>query len=200
MEGTLQFLLIVVFLEATPGPAVLFTLFQSSLGMRHVLASVAGLLTANVVWITLVATGLGLLVIQSPRLYELLRYAGALYLIYLGYKIIRFGIKPPDLSHGHAIKSYRKSYLQGILTSLSNPKALVFFLALFPQFARAETFIADIVYFGFLKMTCLATVMVTYGLVGNRVFTYLNNSRAGVWVSRLLGGGIILAGGALVMG
>lgn len=77
---------------------------------------------------------------------------------------------------------------------------IVVFLALFPQFARAETFVADIVYFGALKMTCLATVMVTYGLVGNRVFAYLNNSRVGVWVSRVLGGGIILAGGALVMG
>lgn len=198
MEGTLQFLLIVLFLEVTPGPAVLMILYQSSLGMRHVLASVGGLLTANVVWITLVATGLGLIITQSPRLYELLKIGGALYLIYLGYKIIRFGIRPPEVHLAKTKKSYLKSYLLGMFTSFSNPKALVFFLALFPQFAQADHFIADITFFGVLKMGCLASVMIMYGLVGVQIFTYLRESAGGVWFSRFLGAGIIVAGVALV--
>ena len=192
MDATLQFLLIIMALELTPGPAVLMILFQSSLGLRHVVVAIAGLLTANVVWILLVATGLGLLITGSPRLYGALRLVGALYLIYLGYKIIRSGIKPPDMSQGRAIQRYSRSYLRGVLTSLSNPKALVFFLALFPPFVRAEHFVSDIVYFGALKMLALVVALSIYAWMGQRIFAWLNNSRLGVWVGWLLGVGIIM--------
>lgn len=200
MDATLQFLLIILALELTPGPAVLMILFQSSLGLKHVIVAIAGLLTANVVWITLVATGLGLLITGSPRLYEALRIAGAIYLVYLGYKIIRFGIQPPDTSQGRAIHSYWRSYVRGMLTSFSNPKALVFFLALFPPFVRAEHFIGDIMYFGTLKMLSLVLALGLYGVLGQQIFAWLQNSRVGVWTGWLLGVGIIIAGVALLFG
>ena len=175
-------------------------LFQSSLGLRHVAVAIAGLLTANIVWIILVATGLGLLITGSPRLYEALRIVGALYLIYLGYKIIRFGVQPPDTCQGRAIHSYRRSYVRGMLTSFSNPKALVFFLALFPPFVRAEHFLSDIVYFGALKMLSLVLALGFYGVLGQQIFGLLENNRVGIWVGWLLGTGIILGGVALLLG
>lgn len=200
MDTLLQFLLIVLALEFTPGPAVLMILFQSSLGFRHVVVAIAGLLTANIVWITLVATGLGLLITGSPQLYGMMRITGAVYLIYLGYKIVRFGIRPPPMNEGRAITSYHKSYLRGMLTSFSNPKALVFFLALFPPFVRADHFIADIVFFGALKMLALALALSIYGVLGRQIFIYLHDSRVGMWISWLLGAGIILGGLALLVG
>lgn len=200
MDNLLQFLLIVLALEMTPGPAVLMILFQATLGLRHVATAIAGLLTANVVWITLVATGLGLLITGSPRLYDALRIVGALYLMYLGFRIVRFGIQPPDTSKGRATHSYRRSYVRGMLTSFSNPKALVFFLALFPPFARAEHFVSDVVYLGALKMVSLAVVMMLYGMLGQQIFAWLRRSSTGVWVGWVLGGGIIVAGIALLFG
>ncbi len=199
MDSTLQFLLIILALELTPGPAVLMVLFQASLSLRHVAAAICGLLTANVVWITLVATGLGLLITRSPLLYDALRFIGALYLVYLGYKIIRFGIRPTANVQSGVLQSYRRSYLQGILTSFSNPKALVFFMALFPPFVRAEHFSHDIVYFGALKMLMLALVMGSYGVLGQQIFAGLRHRQVSLWVSWLLGLGIIAAGVALAL-
>ncbi len=148
----------------------------------------------------LVATGLGLLITNSPQFYDALRIGGALYLIYLGYKIIRFGIKPPDASQGRAIHSYRRSYLRGMLTSFSNPKALVFFLALFPPFVRADHFASDIIYFGGLKMLSLMLALGLYGVLGQQIFAWLRDSQAGSWISWLLGAGIIFGGVMLLFG
>jgi len=203
LESTLQFLAITVFLEVTPGPAVLFVLYQSAFSFRNAVAGILGLLTSNVIWISLVATGLGLLLTQTPVVFDSLRYIGALYLVYLGYKIIRYGIgKPHADKNTSADRPYSlfSSYRLGMLTSLSNPKALLFFMALFPQFTRPEFFVHDIFYFGALKMACLAIVMLTYGLMGRRLFNYMGASKWANTISRTLGAGIIVAAIAVAKG
>ena len=149
LESILQFLAITLFLEVTPGPGVMFILYQSAFSFRNAVAGTLGLLTSNVIWISLVATGLALVLTQNPSVFDTLRYAGAVYLVYLGYKIIRYGIGKPKANkntHAEQHKSTWSSYRQGMLTSLSNPKALLFFMALFPQFTRPEYFIQDIIY------------------------------------------------------
>ncbi len=203
LESTLQFLAITLFLEVTPGPAVLFILYQSAFGFRNTLAGVMGLLTSNVIWISLVATGLGLVLTQNPVLFDTLRYLGAAYLVYLGYKIIRYGIGQPKANENTQVGQYKSmwsSYRQGMLTSLSNPKALLFFMALFPQFTRPDYFAHDIVYFGLLKMTCLAVVMISYGLIGRRLFNYMGQSPKTNIISQVLGSGIIIAAVAVARG
>ncbi|MDC9720484.1 MAG: LysE family translocator [Gammaproteobacteria bacterium] len=203
LESTLQFLAITLFLEVTPGPAVLFILYQSAFSFKNAIAGTLGLLTSNVIWISLVATGLGLVLTQTPAVFNALRYVGALYLIYLGYKIIRFGIGQPHADknvHAGEPKSLWSSYRQGMFTSLSNPKALLFFMALFPQFTRPEFFAHDIVYFGVLKMACLAVVMILYGLMGRRLFNYMGASTWANTISRTLGAGIVVAAFAVARG
>jgi homoserine/homoserine lactone efflux protein len=203
LESTLQFLAITLFLEVTPGPAVLFILYQSAYSFRNALAGTMGLLTSNVIWISLVATGLGLILTQTPVVFDSLRYIGATYLIYLGYRIIRYGIGRPHADENTRAGQYKSmwsSYRQGMLTSLSNPKALLFFMALFPQFTRPEYFAHDIVYFGALKMTCLAVVMISYGLMGRSLFNYMGESPKANTISRVLGGGIIVAAIAVARG
>ncbi|MCJ8339562.1 MAG: LysE family translocator [Pseudomonadales bacterium] len=200
MELTLQFLAVTLLLEITPGPAMLFVLYQSAHGYRYVLAGILGLLTANFVWISLVATGLGLLITQSPTAYEILRYLGAAYLAYMGYKICRYGIGKQQPVAGTKPKKYWKIYLQGVLTSLSNPKALLFFLALFPNFTREQFFVEDILYFGALKLVCLFIVMTTYGLIGSKVFDYVNVSKVANIIGRSLGLGIVGAAIAIARG
>jgi homoserine/homoserine lactone efflux protein len=203
LESTLQFLAITVFLEITPGPGVLFILYQSAFSFRNAVTGALGMLTSNVIWISLVATGLALVLTQTPSVFDTLRYIGASYLVYLGYKIIRYGIGKPhadENTHAGQYKSLWSSYHQGVLTSLSNPKALLFFMALFPQFTRPEHFAHDIIYFGVLKMACLAVVMISYGLMGRRLFNYIGNSAWANTTSRVLGGGIIFAAAAVARG
>ena len=200
MELTLKFLALTLLLELTPGPAMLFVLFQSSFGFRQVVAGILGLLTANLVWITLVATGLGLLITQSPMAYDTLRYLGAAYLAYMGYKICRYGIGKQSALAGTKPKKLWLIYSQGILTSLSNPKALLFFLALFPNFASEQDFIGDIIYFGGLKLLCLSVVMLSYGLIGNKIFDYFNTSKIADVLGRFIGLGVVGAALAIARG
>ncbi|MEH6443113.1 MAG: LysE family translocator [Oceanospirillaceae bacterium] len=197
MELTLQFLAVTLLLEFTPGPAMLFVLYQSAFGYRYVLTAILGLLSANFIWISLVATGLGLLITQSPAAFETLRYLGAAYLAFMGYKICRYGIGKQQALVGAKPKKYWKVYLQGVFTSLSNPKALLFFLALFPNFTRVDYFLEDILYFGGLKLLCLFFVMNFYGLIGKKVFDYVNVSKIANIIGRSLGVGII--GAAVVI-
>ena len=143
LESTLQFLAITLFLEVTPGPGVLFILYQSAFSFRNAIAGTMGLLTSNIIWISLVATGLGLVLTQNPVVFNSLRYLGAAYLMYLAYKIMRYGISTahvPENPQAQEYKSIWSSYRQGMLTSLANPKALLFFMALFPQFTRPDYF------------------------------------------------------------
>jgi homoserine/homoserine lactone efflux protein len=193
LEPTLQFIAITLALEVTPGPAVLFILYQSAFGFRYALMGVLGLMTANVIWISLVATGLGLLLVGTPWLFATVRYLGALYLAYLGYRIARYGIGRPKAVDGKQKKSYLLTYQQGIMTSLSNPKAVLFFLALLPQFVRTESFVADLLYFGGIKISILFVVMGSFGLLGKQVFNRLMGSGGATWLFRALGVGIVAA-------
>ncbi|MCO4838162.1 MAG: LysE family translocator [Oceanospirillaceae bacterium] len=203
LELTLQFLAITLFLEVTPGPAVLFVLYQSAFSLRNAFAGIMGLLTSNIIWISLVATGLGLVLTQTPAIFNGLRFVGAAYLVYLGYKIIRYGIGKPyadENTQAGQYKSKWSSYRRGMFTSLSNPKALLFFMALFPQFTRPEHFSHDIIYFGAIKMLCLAVVMGGYALMGRKLFNYMGGSSWANTISRVLGGGIIIAAIAVAKG
>lgn len=193
LDSTFTFIAITLALEVTPGPAVLFILYQSAFGLRYALAGVAGLMTANVIWISMVATGLGLMLVTTPWLFDSVRYVGAVYLAYLGYKIARYGIGKPHAEQGTKRKSKLRTYQQGIMTSLSNPKAVLFFLALLPQFARPEAFLTDLVYFGALKIAILFVVMTSFGLLGRQVFNRIMDSEKARWVFRFLGVGIIMA-------
>lgn len=203
LELTLQFVAITLFLEVTPGPGVLFVLYQSAFSFRNALVGIMGLLTSNIIWISLVATGLGLILTQTPVIFNGLRFLGAAYLVYLGYKIIRYGIgKPYANKNAHAgqYMSNWSSYRRGMFTSLSNPKALLFFMALFPQFARPEHFFHDVIYFGAIKMLCLAIVMTSYALMGRKLFNYMGGSSWANTISRVLGAGIIIAAIAVARG
>ncbi|MGB1239240.1 MAG: LysE family translocator [Pseudomonadales bacterium] len=200
VELTLQFLLITGLMELTPGPAMLYVLYQSAFGYRYVLSAILGLMSANLIWISIVATGLGLLLTQSTTAFEILRYVGAGYLAYMGYKICRYGFAKPGAASQKGTQPHWQVYVRGVVTSLSNPKALLFFLALFPNFTRQEHFIEDILYYGALKLLCLFCVMTCYGLIGQKLFSLLSLSKAANIVGRSFGVGIIIAAVAVARG
>lgn len=200
MEIVIQFLMITVLMELTPGPAMLFVLYQSAFGIRYVLLAILGLMTANLIWISIVATGVGILLTQSTTAFEVLRWFGAAYLAYMGYKICRYGIAKQQVAEGAKPKKWWKVYIQGVFTSLSNPKALLFFLALFPNFTRQEFFMQDIIFFGLLKLATLLVVMFGYGLIGKKLFAAINLSKIANLLSRSFGVGIILAAVAIARG
>ena len=116
---------------------------------------------------------------------------------------MRYGISTAHVRENRQAQEYKSiwsSYRQGMLTSLANPKALLFFMALFPQSTRPDYFVQDIVYFGALKMLSLGTVMISYGLMGRRLFNYIGHSSWSNAISPALGGGMIITAIAVARG
>jgi homoserine/homoserine lactone efflux protein len=118
----------------TPGPAVLMTM---SVGLRGgALAATltgTGVCAANAIWITLSVAGLSAVMLASATLFLVLKWAGALYLIYVGLRLIL------KRGTGHAAAdaappSARGSFARGFAVQMTNPKAMIFFGALVPQF------------------------------------------------------------------
>ena len=125
----------VFLISATPGPNMLHVMTQSiQHGSRRALATMAGLMSAVLLCLIASALGLGALLKASPRLFDVLRYAGVAYLLWLGVKAWRAPVAAEANTAGRTGQSAGSLYATGLLTGLSNPKLIIFAAALFPQF------------------------------------------------------------------
>ena len=125
---------------ALPGPDMALVLQTSGTrGFRHGLAVAAGLATARATHVTLSALGVAALLRSAPWLYDGVRIAGSLYLSYVAIQIFRSPAFGLEAASGHTASTLRSAYAKGILSSILNPKALLFCSVLLPQFVRPET-------------------------------------------------------------
>lgn len=123
----------ILVLMVTPGPSQLLMLSNSiGNGFRRSLATASGDLTANLLQMVVASLGLASIIVKAQALFMFFKWAGVVYLIYLGVKII---FSNGSNKNACSLKSsIKKLYLQGFFTSAANPKAVIFFAALFPQF------------------------------------------------------------------
>ena len=125
----------VFLISATPGPNMLHVMSQSiAHGPGKALATMAGLMSAVLLCLIASALGLGALLKASPLLFNILRYAGVAYLIFLGIKVWKAPIENSGKTGGTAPVPMPALYATGLITGLSNPKLIIFAAALFPQF------------------------------------------------------------------
>jgi homoserine/homoserine lactone efflux protein len=151
-------------LTITPGPAVLLvTAHGMKFGSRSGCFGALGISTSNLIYFMLSALGLGAVIIAAGDLFFWIRMAGAIYLITTGTMMIKqsFQQKQVSVMDIKAYQSNRKSYLQGFITQIVNPKAIIFFVALLPQFVNPDGNI-------FIQFTILASttiIMETFVLI-----------------------------------
>jgi threonine efflux protein len=120
-----------------PGPNFfLVSELALSSGRKTAAASVMGILTGNIIWAGAVAVGLGAIFSMVPLLYRALRLAGGFYLIYLGVTLWRE--KGKDFPHTPGTTTGR-AYGRGLLTTISNPKCLLYFGSVFTLLLRPTT-------------------------------------------------------------
>lgn len=135
LEIWLLYLGTVLVFMCTPGPSHLLMLSNSlSNGFRKSTATAAGDLSANLLQMIAASVGLASLLMNSQEYFVYIKWGGVAYLVYLGIKQLL--IKPSGLSNQGA-RSVKSLYWQGFITSAANPKAVIFFAALFPQFLDA---------------------------------------------------------------
>lgn len=122
----------------TPGPNMIYLISRSICqGRRAGVISLFGVIAGFLVHMLAAAAGLTALFMAVPLAYELLKWLGAAYLLYLAWQAVRPGARSPFEARSLPVDPPRKLFLMGFLTNLLNPKIAVFYLSIFPQFVSS---------------------------------------------------------------
>jgi homoserine/homoserine lactone efflux protein len=185
----------------SPGPAVLFAMSQAARhGMPGAAAGTAGILLGHVVCFGLVAFGLAALLASVNGAMTGIRIAGALYLMYLGMRMI---LSSPRETAAVPVAAERKAHggiaLQGLLVQLTNPKNLLFVLALLPQFiAPDRPLLPQLGIMLTVTVVIDAICLLAYAQIAARGARALKGSRVVAWLERTLGAALIVFGVKLI--
>ncbi len=130
------FLLAGILLNLTPGNDTIFILSRSiAQGKQAGIMSVLGIATGSLIHTTLAALGLSIIIAKSIVVFNIIKYAGAAYLIYIGYKMLT---DRSQLNMNAELSNKKtkliKIYLDAVITNVLNPKVALFFIAFLPQF------------------------------------------------------------------
>jgi homoserine/homoserine lactone efflux protein len=133
LHGLLLFIGAELIFSLTPGPTVmLISAYGFRGGSKDAAAAIAGTQTGNTLWYVICVTGLGALVTASPLVFQIIKLAGAAYLVWLGVSSLWHSWHAAADAVGPKLTG--KPYVQATLTQMGNPKAILFFGALVPQF------------------------------------------------------------------
>ncbi len=187
----LTFVILEFFLCLTPGPAVLFvTTTAAARGARAGLIATGGILASNLMYFVISGTGVAALLLASPLLFTVLRWAGGAYLLLLGAKML---FSAPVAETATPAATGNISLLHGFMVQTLNPKAIAFFSALLPQFIDPATAILP-------QMTILAvtSVIVEAAVMAFYIWLVLRfgkqaGARGQLWFQRFGGAFLILA-------
>ena len=143
IENYLGFILTGILLNITPGSDTMYIITRSiSQGKKAGLYSVLGIVSGILVHTVLAALGLSIILANSPLAFTIVKYIGASYLCYLGFKMLinrSESVIADNLPNTEKLTqaktlNYKQIYRQGVLTNTFNPKVALFFIAFFPQF------------------------------------------------------------------
>lgn len=176
-----------------PGPAMIFLITRGVVGGRRVGAlSALGVESATLVYVIATALGLTAVLAASAIALSAVRYLGATYLLYLGVRTILKRREPLVRPEGVAAPpaSAWRSWRQGFLVGISNPKVALFFLAFFPQFVHPEAgpVVAQILVLGSIFIVIGMVFDVTYGLAGGAIRDLLARNTRAIRRSRVSAG------------
>jgi threonine/homoserine/homoserine lactone efflux protein len=135
LSNLLAFSLAAAILIAVPGPSVLFVIGRSlALGWKGGVLTVLGNAVGQLMQVAAVALGVGIVVAQSVILFSTVKLAGAAYLVYLGIKAIRHRREHPSAGRSPVDPRPLRLATEGVVVGATNPKSVVFFVAVLPQF------------------------------------------------------------------
>ena len=187
-ENLALFMLATITLNLTPGPDMMYVIARSvTEGKKAGIASAFGIAGGTVFHTLAVALGLSSLLLAVPTAYDIIKYIGGAYLVYLGIKIL---IKKQRIEIDENTKkvSIKSVFYQGMITNLFNPKVALFFLAFLPQFIEPSGNVTlQIIFLGILFNTSGTIVNIIVALTASRLGRLLkdklNNSSIFKWIS-----------------
>jgi threonine/homoserine/homoserine lactone efflux protein len=196
IENFWVFALAALMLNITPGNDMLYVITRSTAqGSKAGILSSFGIMAGCMVHIIAAVVGLSTLISQSAIAFNIIKYAGAAYLIYLGIRTLMSRKKDFHINQPFTKQSYSKLLWQGALTNVLNPKVALFFLAFLPQFIdmKGAGVHWQILLLGSWFNAGGTLVNIVVALLFGKIGHWLNNSpRFVLWQERITG--IILIG------
>jgi len=185
------FLIASLILAVTPGPGVIYIVTRSLLqGRRAGLASMAGVALGNLGNALAAAVGLAALFAVSSLAFTVVKYAGALYLIWLGMQMLR---KPAPEAMSNTVVPARHVFRDGLIVALFNPKTTIFFAAFLPQFMNpAVAPLPQSIALGALFVAIAAVTDSAYALAAGSIAPALKRASGMKTFGRQLGGSLFI--------
>ncbi|WP_180845550.1 LysE family translocator [Vibrio parahaemolyticus] len=197
LDTWIYYTLAILVLTASPGPSSLLCLSKGvSSGFRLALTTALGSLSAITIILTLSFTGLGVVIASSEFVFNIIKWCGAAYLIWLG--IQAFRSKQNDFAKSDSAQvstSHVSAYTSGFIVGSSNPKAIIFFTALFPQFTDpTASLLTQYAIFAGTFVVFELSWLTFYALLGVKTSNWLFEAGRAKLFNRLTGGVFISAG------
>ncbi len=205
---TLEFLFIysvTIFVASiVPGPSMLLALTHGmKYGAKRTIASALGNVSVTLLQAAVSITGLGAILLASESLFNVIKWAGAAYLIFMGISMWcsnDFKVSEQTESHSSPKVPLRKMYMQAAFVTAGNPKAIVFFTAIFPQFIDPNA--AYIPQFGMLMGTGVFIAFgcfMIYAISGQKIVALFTKATIGKYINKVVGGTFVGAGIGLAL-
>ena len=188
----ISFIAIVLLLFLIPGPAVIITITQTlKSGKKNGVFTALGIGLGDLVHTLAAVLGLSAILMKSATAFEVVKYIGVAYLVYLGIQMLLTkpqNIEQPTVEQSPASTSFR----QGFLAEILNPKTALFFLAFLPQFVQhnGQSVTVQLLILGitFVVMSALYTILlaIVTSFIGDKIFTKTTNNSSR-WIEKAVG-------------
>lgn len=188
-------------LSLSPGPAVMLVIaYGLTHGARRSLFAALGVLSANALYFAISATALGAILIASKPFFVAVKWLGAFYLVYIGVSALLGRASPIAVSNASARShSPRAIYFSGLTLQLANPKTLIFFVAILPQFVDPMLPVrAQMVWLAIGSIVPELLILAGYGYLASRASRLATHPRYARITDRVAGI-LILGAAALVL-
>ncbi|WJV54787.1 LysE family translocator [Prodigiosinella aquatilis] len=194
IHNVVGFAFIALGLVLTPGPNMVYLISRSICqGRMAGLVSLLGVAAGFVFYMLCAAFGITTFLMMVPFAYDTLRIAGVCYLIYLAWQAVKPGGKSPFKVKALPPDSNRKLFTMGLITNLLNPKAVVMYLSLLPQFISPEhgSVLYQSLFLGFMQIIISVTVNAIIAISAGTIAVYLANRPTWLQVQRYLMGTVL---------
>jgi len=192
------FALAALLLNLTPGNDMLYVAARStSQGIKAGIISSLGIMAGCMVHILAAVIGLSAIIAQSALAFNIIKYVGAAYLVYLGIRSIISRKKTFEVKNKMQQQSYTRIFWQGVLTNVLNPKVALFFLAFLPQFINIESkhTALQILFLGTWFNVGGTLVNIVVAILFGKIGTWLSQSPRFIqWQERITGAMLIALG------
>lgn len=192
--GTLAFFAGILTLAAiSPGPAVVAIIARTlARGRSGSAAFIAGLAVGDVTWLAAAALGMAALAATIGGLFDLVRLAGAAYLLHMAYRLWTAPAAAPSFATPDDGTGAGRLFGAGLAVSVGNPKTMAFYLALLPTLVDLDR----LSLLGFAEMSAvivvvIAAVFAAYVVLADRARRFVASARAVRWLNRICGGAMV---------